>query len=69
LRAWATNLLTADAFLVLFFMGWLAVGVALKLTVGHSAILDVWYTLWQPVVQPLIGLLIIGAIASNFLRG
>ncbi|KAK4533081.1 hypothetical protein CCYA_CCYA15G3938 [Cyanidiococcus yangmingshanensis] len=68
LRTWTTNLLTINAFLVFLFMGWLLLGVALKITTGHSALLDIWYTLWQPFVQPLIGLLMIGALASKFLR-
>ncbi|BAM82745.1 hypothetical protein, conserved [Cyanidioschyzon merolae strain 10D] len=68
LRSWLTNLLIADAFLVFFFMAWLVVGVILQLTSGYSALLDVWYILWQPVVQPLLGLLMAGALASKFLR-
>lgn len=60
-------LLVANLFFVLLSFGWFAVSV-----VGRSMNVDlgleVWYSLWTPLFQPAIGLLMAGAIAIGVLR-
>lgn len=60
---WLNRLLVADVFLVLFGFFWLAIAVAGR-SLGIPLGLDVWYQLWQPLFNPAIGILILGAILS-----
>jgi hypothetical protein len=57
-------ILMLNLFFVLFCFVWLAVAV-----VGRSANLplglDLWYSLWTPVMQPAIGILMAGALISG----
>ncbi|MGD1906902.1 MAG: hypothetical protein ACFB0C_13025 [Leptolyngbyaceae cyanobacterium] len=59
--------LMLNLFFVLLSFAWFAVSV-----VGHSFDLDLglalWYSLWTPLFQPSIGLLMAGAIAVGVLR-
>ena len=58
------TLLMIDAFVVLLAFLWFAVAVigqSFHLPLG----LDLWYKLWQPVFNPAIGLLMLGAIVSG----
>ncbi|MEM9005547.1 MAG: hypothetical protein AAGE59_18735 [Cyanobacteria bacterium P01_F01_bin.86] len=60
-------LLVANLFFVLASFGWFTtavVGRSLHVNLG----LDVWYSLWMPVFQPAIGILMAGAIAIGLLR-
>ena len=60
---WLNRLLVADVFLVLFGFLWFAitvVGKYLDIPLGF----DLWYRLWQPLFNPAIGILFLGAIAS-----
>ncbi|NJN21597.1 MAG: hypothetical protein HC812_10980 [Leptolyngbya sp. RL_3_1] len=64
----ALNLfLMLNIFFVLLSFGWFAASV-----VGRSFNLDLglklWYSLWTPVFQPAIGILMAGAIAVGLLR-
>lgn len=60
-------LLVANLFFVLASFGWFATAV-----VGHSFNvnlgLEIWYSLWTPLFQPSIGVLMAGAIAIGALR-
>jgi hypothetical protein len=60
---WLNRILVADVFLVLFGFIWFAIAV-----IGRSCDIplgfDLWYRLWQPVFNPAIGILFVGAIAS-----
>jgi hypothetical protein len=61
---WLNWLLMVNLFFVLFCFGWLAVAL-----IGRSAHLplglDLWYSLWTPVMQPAIGILMAGALISG----
>jgi hypothetical protein len=60
---WLNRLLIADVFLVLFGFIWFAIAV-----VGRSVNLplgfDLWYRLWQPLFNPAIGILFLGAFLT-----
>ena len=53
-----------NLFFVLFCFGWFAialVGQGTNVNLGF----DVWYSLWEPVIMPSIGILMLGAIVSG----
>jgi TRAP-type C4-dicarboxylate transport system permease small subunit len=57
------NLLTANIFFILLVFGWLLValsGEALHVNLGWQ----IWQSLWMPVFQPAISILIAGAIGQ-----
>ncbi len=57
-------LLTADFFFVLASFFWFAIallGRSFELSLGF----DLWYSLWEPLFMPAIGLLMAGAIVSG----
>jgi hypothetical protein len=59
--------LMLNLFFVLLSFGWFAasvVGRSLKVDLG----LELWYSLWTPLFQPSIGLLMAGAISIGVLR-
>jgi hypothetical protein len=60
---WLNRLLVADVFLVLFGFFWLAIA-ALGRSMNIPLGLDLWYKLWQPLFNPAIGLLFLGAILT-----
>ena len=63
-RQWLDRLLMADLFLVLGGFFWLAaslVGRSFEVNLGF----DLWLSLWEPLFQPAIGILMLGAIASG----
>ena len=64
---WLDRLLVFNVFLVIFGFGWLAVAVAGK-SMGVPLGLDVWYRLWQPVFNPAIGILFLGAVGSWLIK-
>ena len=53
-----------NLFFVLFCFGWFVIAL-----IGRSAHInlgfDVWYGLWDPVIMPSIGILMLGAIVSG----
>jgi len=60
-------LLVANLFFVLASFGWFAtavVGRSFNVNLG----LEIWYSLWMPLFQPAIGILMAGAIAIGGLR-
>ncbi len=61
---WLNLALMFDLFFVLLCFGWFAialVGRAAKVPLG----LDLWLTLWTPIMQPALGILMAGAILSG----
>lgn len=64
LLQWLNLALMADLFFVLFCFFWLAaavIGQAASFPLG----LNLWYKLWEPVMQPALGILMAGAILSG----
>ncbi|CAL8471352.1 g10894 [Coccomyxa elongata] len=59
------KVLIADFFFVCAALAWLVAGVGVKASLDNSALLDVWYPLWQWVFQPAIGVLMLGALVSG----
>ncbi len=58
------TLLMINLFFVLFCFVWFAValiGRSTKVDLGF----DVWYSLWEPVIMPSIGILMAGALVSG----
>lgn len=61
---WLNQLLVLNLFFVLACFLWFAialVGRAIDIPLGF----DLWYRLWEPVVQPALGILMAGAIISG----
>ncbi|MBD2088947.1 hypothetical protein H6F67_03655 [Microcoleus sp. FACHB-1515] len=61
---WLNSALMLNLFFVLFSFAWLAialVGKSLHLPFGF----DLWYSLWQPVFMPALGILMAGALLSG----
>ena len=61
--SWLNKFLVFDVFLVLLSFFWFAIAVigrSLNIPLGF----DLWYKLWQPVFNPAIGILFLGAILS-----
>lgn len=56
--------LMLDLFFVLFCFAWFAIAL-----IGRSAQInlgfDLWYSLWEPLIMPAIGLLMAGALMSG----
>jgi hypothetical protein len=60
---WLNRLLVIDVFLVLFAFFWFVIAVigrSINIPLGW----EIWYRLWQPLFNPAIGILFLGAIAS-----
>lgn len=63
---WLNLLLVADVFFVLFSFAWFAIallGRSFKINLGF----DIWYSLWEPIFTPALGLLMGGAILSGII--
>ena len=56
--------LVVNLFFVLFCFAWFAIAL-----IGRSANFnlgfDLWYSLWNPVIMPAIGVLMLGALVSG----
>lgn len=63
---WLNLALVANLFLVLLSFFWLAIAVVGR-SFGLALGLDVWYSLWQPVFNPAIGILMAGALLSGLI--
>lgn len=61
---WLNLALMVDLFLVLLSFFWLAIAVIGR-SAGVPLGLDLWYSLWEPVFTPAIGILMAGAILSG----
>lgn len=60
---WIERLLIADVFLIFFGFAWFAIAVigeSLNIPLGF----DIWYQLWQPLFNPAIGILFLGAFTT-----
>lgn len=58
------RLLMFNLFFVLFSFLWFAValiGQSVNVNLGF----DLWYSLWEPLIMPAIGILMAGALASG----
>jgi hypothetical protein len=60
---WFDRLLIADVFLVMFGFFWFAIALVGRY-VGIPLGWEIWYKLWQPVFNPAIGILFLGALVS-----
>ena len=60
---WLDRFLVADVFVVLFAFFWFAIALIGKSS-GINLGWDIWYSLWEPVFTPAIGILMLGAILS-----
>lgn len=58
------TVLMINLFFVLFCFGWFAIAL-----IGRSANVnlgfDLWYSLWDPLIMPAIGVLMAGALVSG----
>ena len=64
LRSGLNTVLMFDLFFVLFSFAWFAIaliGRATNVNLGF----DIWYSLWEPVIMPAIGILMAGALVSG----
>jgi len=61
---WLNKALMLDLFLVFFFFLWFVVAVIADKLNFHLG-LGVWQELWTPVIQPVLGIMMAGAIASG----
>jgi hypothetical protein len=63
---WLNTALMWNIFFVLFSFAWMAIaliGRSFHLPLGF----DLWYSLWEPVFMPSIGILMAGAILSGII--
>jgi hypothetical protein len=65
LKANLDRLLIADFFAVLAALAWLGAGLAERAAFGSSRLVDAWMPLWPLLWQPLIGVLMAGALVSG----
>lgn len=61
------NLLLADFFLVVGLLGWLVVALVPHFAMKNDALLDPWLGLWQPFIQPVLGVLMLATIGQGML--
>ncbi len=64
---WLNKLLVVDVFLVLLAFVWFAIALIGK-SAGIPLGWEVWYSLWEPVFTPAIGILMAGAIAIGVIN-
>ncbi|MEM6253900.1 MAG: hypothetical protein AAF821_13355 [Cyanobacteria bacterium P01_D01_bin.156] len=64
LMNWLNTALTINLFFVLFSFGWFVIAVAGRATQINLGF-DLWYSLWDPLFMPSIGILMAGAIISG----
>jgi hypothetical protein len=61
---WLNKALMLDLFLVFFFFAWFVAAVIAEQLHFHLG-LSVWHFLWQPLIQPVLGIMMAGAILSG----
>ncbi|MEO0457901.1 MAG: hypothetical protein AAF152_15150 [Cyanobacteria bacterium P01_A01_bin.114] len=61
LISWLNMALMINLFFVLFSFAWFAIALIGKTTQVNLGF-DLWYSLWDPLFMPAIGLLMAGAI-------
>ena len=67
LLIWLDRLLVADVFLVLIGFFWFAIAVIGR-SMGIPLGWNIWYQLWQPLFNPAIGILFLGALSSWLIK-
>ncbi len=67
LLTWLDRFLIADVFLVFFAFFWFAIALIGK-SAGIPLGWEIWYKLWQPVFNPAIGILFLGAFSSWIIK-
>lgn len=65
LKAALDKLLIADFFAVLAALAWLGAGLAERAAFGSTRLVDAWMPLWPLLWQPIIGVLMLGALVSG----
>jgi hypothetical protein len=63
---WINKALMFDLFLVFFFFVWFVLALGAEQLHLHLG-LNVWHFLWQPVIQPVLGIMMAGAILSGII--
>ncbi len=58
------TLLMFNLFFVLFCFAWFAIALVGRSTHVNLGF-DLWYSLWDPVIMPAIGILMAGALVSG----
>ncbi|MGC1307387.1 MAG: hypothetical protein WA885_09175 [Phormidesmis sp.] len=58
------TLLMVNLFFVLFCFGWFAIALIGRSTHVNLGF-DLWYSLWDPLIMPAIGILMAGALVSG----
>ncbi|BAQ60964.1 Ssl2069 protein [Geminocystis sp. NIES-3708] len=67
LLTWLDRFLVADVFLVIIGFVWFIIALILK-SLDVSLPWEIWYQLWQPVFNPAIDILFIGALLSWIIK-
>uniref|UniRef100_A0A7S1FW27 Transmembrane protein n=1 Tax=Corethron hystrix TaxID=216773 RepID=A0A7S1FW27_9STRA len=60
-----STIVTADFFLIIGFLIWFVLGAVLSATTGNDTVQLAFNGIFQPVVQPALGVLMIGALVGN----
>lgn len=63
---WLNQLLLLDVFFVILGFLWFVIAVVGR-TIGVPLGFDVWYSLWQPVFTPALGVLMAGTIVIGLI--
>ncbi len=61
------KILLIDVFLVATFFLWFIIALVAESLHWHLG-LRLWQSLWQPVIQPALGLVMLGAIATGIVN-
>jgi hypothetical protein len=64
-----STLITIDFFLICGFLLWFLAGIFSSYALQNDGIQIAFNSIFQPVVQPALGVLMIGSIASAFFKG
>ena len=61
-------LLVADFFLIIFFLVWFIAASISKEVFASYFLIEKFQDIFQPIIQPALGLLMIGSVSSAFLK-
>jgi len=67
IRSTISTLLTIDFFLVVGFLFWFLTGVFVSNVLNNDTVQIAFNNIFQPIVQPALGILMIGSVASGSL--
>ncbi|CDF41337.1 unnamed protein product [Chondrus crispus] len=59
------SVLIWNFFLVLGLLGWLGIALIPHFASKNDVLLDPWLALWQPFIQPVLGVLMLGTIVQG----